>query len=212
MIFQFISKYIFILSFACLTACATSPITKENNTKTIETTKGRDTKNVAAPKEIDPKKVEVAKQFLRNIGGGELALFGLKKSLAQQSIDQPGLAVVMSRAFKDVSSETFIDLGAEVYSRHVSYADLSELANFSKDPTIQKYFKTYFDAMKATERPDEKEFMKRFNADEITKIMKFGLSESFGRLQQVQSLINKEMEADSEKLGEKIMRDYIKTQ
>lgn len=189
-------KIIFLLWMALFTACTTTPRVQQVHPVKVKNTK----------------QIEVARSFLRNIGAGKLALNSFNKAMEEQSAEQPGLTAVVQRAFKDINEETLLDLAANVYSRHVSLADLIVLENYSQDEVIQRYFNVIFDQLQTNEKISEKEFFKQFDEDGITKIMKFAFSDSFGRLQSALPSINKDLADESRMLGERVMRDYIKSQ
>jgi len=138
----------------------------------------------------------------------------LKNKLQQESKNQPGMAEVMRRALGDFKAEEFEDLAAKVYARHLTQDHLAELAQFAESRTGQRFFQTAIaGAMKGLEeKAAAAEFMRQFNADEITDIMKFGQSKVFAALQLALPTINREMGEEGRRLGETKLREYLKRQ
>lgn len=180
----------FLIGHFLLLGCSTTPVvTKEDTARTA-----------------------TAKRFIHNIGAGELAMISFRKELERQSNEQPGMTELLKRAFADIDKEFFENLAAETYSRHLTHKDLTEIAAFSEKPAIQKFFQVIFDGISSGNPESTEDWMRQFSADELTEIMKMSVSDSFVHLNDALPTINREMAQSSEKLGQEIIRDYLKKQ
>ncbi len=153
-----------------------------------------------------------AKRFLHNVGMGEIAMRGVFRSFEQMREKQPGMTDLMSRAFADLKGEDFEVLAAEVYAQHLSYDHIRELEQFSENSAIKRFFSIIFSVVESGQPLNNDELMSRFNADELTQILKFAQSDSFIELRKSLPEINDDLGEAGRRLGEKILREYIDRQ
>lgn len=159
-----------------------------------------------------PEHTEAAKQFLHNLGLGEHALATLRQTIGDTAKKQPGLAEVMRRAFEELGSDDFEDLGAQVYARHLRHEHLTELVRFSESSTGIRFFKTVIASVLGGERATKEDLMRQFNADELTEIMRFAQSDASAALNRQLPSINQELAVESRRLGEAKIREYLHNQ
>ncbi len=175
---------------------------------------GCSTSQVAAPvpapePQIAPAHLAVAERFLHNIGAGEVAMAAFQKEKTLIAREQPGLAELGARAFADVGIEEVEEIVAEVYARHLSQTDLTELARFSERPAIKRFFRIVFEMHSSGEELDNEALMARFDADELTEIFQFAYSDSHMKMVKVLPEINRELAVAGEEFGESLLLDYL---
>ncbi len=160
------------------------------------------------PQQPDPIRLADAKRFLHSWGAGELAMAGFNRALDGKPA---GYVELAHRAFADVTPADFEDIAAKVYARHLSQKSLAGLANFAESPTGNHFFKvTIANAVKGkAKKRSNREILKQFNADELTKIMKFVQSDAYAEMKTELPTINRELGKAGKKLGETKMREYI---
>jgi hypothetical protein len=180
----------FILLPFMIAACATTP-------------------TVRAP---SPEHVATAKRFLAGFDAGELAMVGFRRKLEEEATKQPGMVELVRRAFADITAEDFEDLIARVYARNLSREHLAELARFTENPTGNRFFRMAIAGALEGKQLNAEDAMRQFNADELTEIMNFALSDAFAAMEQALPTINREIADEGHRFGEARLREYLKKQ
>lgn len=186
---SYIFRHFWIFFFLLISACTTNPVneTKENSAQFL-----------------------VAKQFIHNIGAGEMGLIAVKQMINDMYEKEPNAAEFTQRIFGDVSTDDFDNIIANVYQRHLSYEDLHKLAQDSDNPVISKYFALAFEQVlikKQNLKPNN--LMNQFTADELTVLLRFLKGDNFQRLGAALPEINRELKEEGRKFGEQKLNDYL---
>lgn len=158
--------------------------------------------------------VDTAKRFLSSWGAADLAMKAFKRKMDSQNVDQPAsVAELNRRVFATIKAEDFVDIASRIYARHLSLEHLTDLTRFTESPTGNKFFRIAVGRAMEGESSKIKEDMQRqFNADELTEIMKFAMSEEFSAMKQAIPDINREMAEAGREFGQKKMREYLEQQ
>ncbi|MFC1839506.1 DUF2059 domain-containing protein [Thermodesulfobacteriota bacterium] len=183
---------ILILLSLMITACATSKAVKESESG-----------HIAA-----------AKRFLRSFNAEELAMVSFKRTMESETKKHPESVVeVVQRAMSDVKGEDFIDIITQVYVRHLTERQLNELAQFAESPTGQHFFQIAIkNVLEGNRNNAQSEFLSKFNADELTEIMKFASGDAFQAMNKAQPEINREMSEAARKFSQEKMQEYLEKQ
>lgn len=158
-----------------------------------------------------PANFAAAKRFISSSGSGELMRLAFDRKLKQMATDQPGMAELVRRVFDDFTVEELEDVAAQVYARNLELNHLESLNQFTETPAGSRFFRRIFAAVADGKVVDDS-LMREFNADELTVISKFGLSESSDVLRMALPTINRELAEEARKLGEEKMREYLRRQ
>lgn len=150
-----------------------------------------------------------AKRFLHSWRAGDVAMAAVVKELEAQAEEDPAVAEVVRRAFADVDADDFENIIAHVYARHISAEHLRALADFTESPAGGRFFRLAIGSALAGERLDPEEAMRRFNADEIEAIIGFVKSDAFKAMSAALPTINRELEVEGERFGERVVQDYL---
>ncbi|MDH5435026.1 MAG: hypothetical protein OEY19_13865 [Gammaproteobacteria bacterium] len=172
---------------------------------------GCQTLQVEPKPDNDIPKITIAKRFLANIGAGKLVLEGFTRAIESGAKQKSGLAELVKRTFTDIDEEFLLDMTAKVYSKHLKIEDIKELADYSENPTIQKFFKITYTNRSNAEKSDDS-FMKHFNADELTELLLFSESKGFQSLSKALRAINVDLMIEGKNLGEEKLREYLQKQ
>lgn len=150
-----------------------------------------------------------AEEFLNNIGAGQLFLAAIKKETTEAAKKHPQNATTIEDIFSSVTSDDFIELAADIYTRHLSEDALIELAQETQKPTIQKLFAIVFKGLLKEEEFDNKKILAQFDRSETLELIQFSKTDSFVSLKKVLPNINAELEQAGKKLGEKLLYLYF---
>ena len=167
------------------------------------------TSMLAAP---DSEAMVAAKRFLNSFGAGQLAMQSLKDAMKQEAAANPSIAELAMRALSSIDADDFENLAARVYSRHISSEHMLALVQFTDTDTGGRFMRASIDHALSGQKGDTSQLMNQFSADELLQIMKFAQSDAFTAMQAVLPTINAELAQESEKLGQAVMRDYIRQQ
>jgi len=147
---------------------------------------------------------------MQNINAGGLMSTVFNREIEKETAKNPGVGEVMRRAFNNIQIDDFENLGAKVYTRHMSKPALEEMKKFTEGPVGGRFFRSVFAYIAESKPIDTTEVMRQFNADELTALLKFTQSDAFLEMQKKLPIINKDMEVEGEKLGEKVVKAYLK--
>lgn len=164
---------------------------------------------LAAP---DSEAMVAAKRFLQSFGAGQLAMQSLTEVMKREAEAHPSIAEVAMRALSSIDANDFENLAARVYARHIPSEHMHALADFTDSETGGRFMRASIDHALSGQKGDTSQLMNQFSADELLQIMKFVQSDAFSAMQAVLPTINAELAQESEKLGQAVMRDYIRRQ
>lgn len=166
--------------------------------------------NIIAPPENEH--VAVAKRFLHSFDAGGLAMKSMTEEFDRQASTQNALSELVKRSLEGLDADDFENLAARVYTRHLNQQHMTALATFAESNAGGRFMRISIDQALNGKQANPNELMSQFNADELLQLMKFLQSETFVALQQKIQIINAELKAESGKLGEAMMREYIRKQ
>lgn len=160
----------------------------------------------------DPEHINTAKRFLRSCRAYELAMNSLERKMESESKEWPeGYGELIRRVFADITAEEFEDFAAPIYARHLPEEHLAELERFTKSRTGKRFFRLIIARrMENKSAMANDDIMRQFNADELTEIMKFILSDALAAMKQAHPAINREMADAARQFGEAKLREYLK--
>jgi hypothetical protein len=159
----------------------------------------------------DSASVAAARRFLTSWGAGELIQIGFERAMEEQRNNQPGMAELAGRVFRELKTPELEDIAARVYARHMSLEQLTELAKFTETPLGERFFRVATAAALDSKNSDHPAIMRKFNADELTLILKFSQSDVFRALQAQLPAINSELKEEGSKFGAEKLREYLRT-
>jgi len=164
-----------------------------------------------SPHKPDQEKFLFAKRFVHSVGGGKMAMVGMQRKIEEEAQKSPGMAELFRRAFAETTEEDFERMVATVYSHHLSRDNLSELAHFSETPAGKHFFQLAFQRARSGTPITKHSIIRELNADELTEILKFSQSGAATALKLALPEINRELSEEGRRMGETVMRDYIKS-
>ena len=162
-------------------------------------------------KEPDPNRIVAAKRFLHAFDAKKLVTIGLERALEKEVSKYPeGAKELTRRVMSNIKAEDFIDMMAEIYARNLTRGSLTELAKFVESPTGNRFFNLIIDsALEGKQANVQNEVMSKFNADELTEIMRFSMSPAFKKMNRVQYKINRELMEAGRQLGQEKIQEYL---
>jgi hypothetical protein len=159
----------------------------------------------------DSEHINNAKRHLRSRGAYELFMVAIERKIESMNKVQPGGNVeFLRRVFSEITEEEFEEFYAAAYVRYLSEKHLAEIVLFSESDTGKRFFQLLHARKIKNQSTMTKDDIRQFNADEITEITKFSLSDAGAAMKQAGSAINHDIEAAGNHFVEAKIREYLK--